>query len=58
MTKICTKCNTEKLLDNFFKDKNGKYGVKSKCKECVNEYMKTYNIINPDKTTEYNTINK
>jgi len=58
MTKICTKCNTEKLLDNFFKDKNGKYGVKSKCKECVNEYMNTYNIINQDKTKEYNTINK
>jgi hypothetical protein len=58
MTKICTKCNTEKLLDNFFKDKNGKYGVKSKCKKCVNEYMNTYNIINQDKTKEYNTINK
>lgn len=58
MTKICTKCNTKKPLDNFAKDKNGKYGVKSKCKICVKEYMNDYNIDNQDKIKEYNTNNQ
>jgi hypothetical protein len=58
MTKICTKCNTKKPLDNFAKDKNGKYGVKSKCKECVKEYMTGYNIDNQDKIKEYTLNNK
>ena len=58
MTKICTKCNTEKPLDNFAKDKNGKYGVKSKCKECIKNYMTGYNVNNQDKIKEYNTINQ
>jgi len=58
MTKICTKCNTEKPLDNFAKDKNGKYGVKSKCKTCIKEYRSVYNADNQDKIKEYNIINK
>lgn len=58
MTKICTKCNTEKLLYNFAKDKNGKYGVKSKCKICIKNYMTEYNINNQDKIKEYNTSNQ
>lgn len=32
--KICTECNTEKLLNSFHKSKEGKYGVKSICKNC------------------------
>jgi ribosomal protein S20 len=58
MTKICTKCNTEKPLDNFAKDKNGKYGVKSKCKECIKEYRSVYNADNQDKIKEYFLNNK
>jgi hypothetical protein len=58
MTKICTKCNTEKPLNNFTKDKNGKYGVKSKCKKCIKEYRSVYNADNQDKIKEYNIINK
>jgi hypothetical protein len=58
MTKICTKCNTKKPLDNFAKDKNGKYGVKSKCKECVKEYRSIYNTNNQDKIKEYVLNNK
>lgn len=37
-TKICTKCNVEKALTEFHKDKKGKYGVRSHCKECKREY--------------------
>jgi len=58
MTKICTKCNTEKPLDNFAKDKNGKYGVKSKCKTCIKEYMSEYNLDHQDMIKEYNLNNK
>jgi len=58
MTKICTECDTEKPLNNFTKDKNGKYGVKSKCKECIKEYRSVYNADNQDKIKEYFTNNK
>ncbi len=43
--KTCTRCKLEKSLDNFNKEKKGKYGVKSRCKRCANflamEIMKT-----------------
>lgn len=38
--KICTKCNIEKPLSDFSKDSKGKFGVKSKCKQCIKEYDK------------------
>lgn len=38
--KICTKCNIEKELSEFGKQKAGKYGVDSRCKICVKEYSK------------------
>ena len=34
ITKACTKCKIEKDLNEFFKMKKGKYGVRSVCKEC------------------------
>jgi 5-methylcytosine-specific restriction endonuclease McrA len=34
MNKICNKCKESKSLDQFYKRKNGKYGVRSNCKEC------------------------
>lgn len=36
-TKICSKCNNEKTLDNYFKGK-GKFNVRSVCKICVKEF--------------------
>ena len=41
-TKICTKCNTIKKLNNFYKDKSKKDGLESNCKEC----KKLYKLIN------------
>jgi len=40
--KICTKCNTEKTLSDFYKSKDCKHGVSSICKICQNSYMKDY----------------
>lgn len=33
-TKICSCCNIEKPLSEFFKAKSGKFGVRSDCKVC------------------------
>jgi hypothetical protein len=39
-TKKCTKCNEIKLVSEFYKNKQGKFGVMSKCKVCQNEITK------------------
>ena len=39
-TKKCTKCNIVKTIDQFGKEKNGKYGVQSRCKVCRAEIRK------------------
>lgn len=57
--KTCTKCNTENSTDQFYKQKSGKYGFTSACKECLKEYhhknketiaayKKQYRLDNPD----------
>ncbi len=35
--KICSKCKISKELDNFHKQKGGKFGLSSKCKICKGE---------------------
>lgn len=35
LTKKCTKCNTEKTLDNFHKASKNRLGVRPDCKDCV-----------------------
>ena len=44
-TKICNKCNIEKPIDQFGK-KNNKY--LSRCKQCINNYMKEYCLKNKE----------
>ena len=39
---------------NFKKQKNGKYGLNSKCKECEKKYNKQWREANKDKRREYN----
>lgn len=34
MKKVCTGCKIEKEFENFGKDKNGRFGLNQKCKEC------------------------
>jgi len=41
-TKTCKKCNTEKNLNQFDKQKDCKLGVKNYCKEC-------YKLINKER---------
>lgn len=38
LTKLCTRCNTEKILNEFPIHKSGKYGRDSVCKKCKAEY--------------------
>lgn len=40
--KICTSCNIKKGLDEFSKQKLGKYGVRSTCKVCTKIKTKVY----------------
>ena len=51
-TKVCTTCKKARELTEFHKEKKGKYGVKSKCKECFYEYKR-----NNPKEKEYRRIN-
>lgn len=53
-TKICTKCNKEKPLTEFHKQKFGKLGVKASCKECCNKYRQQYYIEYKDREISYN----
>jgi len=40
MEKICTSCNVKKDISFFDKQKNGKFGVRSKCKDCRRKVRK------------------
>ena len=46
-TKQCKNCDIIKHIDYFSKDSNGKFGLKARCKECINiktsNYYKTKN---------------
>ena len=44
----CTKCGKEKPITEFYKKKNGKYGVQSVCKKCQSEYGKQYRATHLD----------
>lgn len=65
LTKICTKCDKEKELLEFHKQKDGKFGVRGDCKECMKNYQlknkkhiqkitKIYKDKNKEKTRENN----
>ena len=57
-TKKCTKCLVEKTTEEFHRCKQGKYGVKSICKECVSHYHKGKINNNSKKHKKYNIIKK
>lgn len=42
MKKTCSKCNKEKQLSEFHKEKKGKLGVRAECKECAKKRHSTY----------------
>ena len=43
----CVKCDNFKHLSKFTKDKRGREGYRSYCKECCQKYMRTYNAAHP-----------
>ena len=48
-SKVCTKCEKELTIDNFHKQRTGKFGVRSICRECSNKiYKERNNPINTD----------
>lgn len=53
MLKRCYKCKTEKIIDDFYKDRNGSHGVSSKCKVCSADTFKEYVSRNKDKFYEH-----
>lgn len=40
MTKICTKCDMEKEISEFYKDSRAVTKTTSKCKDCIDKYQK------------------
>ena len=69
ITKTCTKCNENKELTNFVKNKLGKFGYSYQCKECqkiyrnlnidkAKESAKLYRELNKNKWKEYHEKNK
>tara|TARA_R110000822_G_scaffold90547_2_gene209342 strand:- start:207 stop:812 length:606 start_codon:yes stop_codon:yes gene_type:complete len=50
--KKCTKCNIEKELDNFSKNKNYKDGLQNQCKVCTKEAKKIYYDKNSEKVKQ------
>ena len=51
--KKCSKCEVLKPLDEFHKNKDGKYGCRSTCKECEAEYDKQKYKKNKEKKKAY-----
>ena len=51
MIKVCTKCNIEKTIDEYYKvgkKKNGDIKYRSDCKSCQNQYNKQYHQDNKE----------
>jgi len=66
VTKICTQCNEEKPITEFYKNKVSKDFHKTQCKKCYNsnreDYKKSYYELNKEKLAEsskvYRELNK
>ena len=48
-TKKCTRCQEDKSLDDFSKNKNKKDGYNYICRECQNEYVRQHYLENRQK---------
>ena len=57
-TRKCTKCYEEKLLEEYYNRKKGKYGKSSYCKECAKKEGKRWRSYESTKnnTKEYNRV--
>ena len=64
ITKVCSKCFVEKILDDFCNQKRGKYGKHSQCRKCrkaqASQYysIETNRIKNLNYSKQYSINNK
>lgn len=56
--KICSKCKTEKSIEEFYKRKNSKDGHRSYCKQCEIQSSLSWMNNNPEKVKEYTNNHK
>ena len=47
--KVCTKCKNSRELDDFYKDKNAKGGIRAVCKFCDRKKASLWNQVNAEK---------
>lgn len=52
-SRICTKCGKEKSLEEFSRNKNGKYGRRAFCKECEHKIQNS-----PEKLARRNELRR
>jgi len=55
-TKICTICEVEKDLDEFYRHRYAKDRRQSKCKDCSRSYSKKYAEDNPERMSRNNAL--
>ena len=55
MSKVCNICREEKPLEDFYSQKEGKFGKRSACKICYNSKVNSWKANNPDKVFGYTT---
>lgn len=58
MIKACTNCKIDKPLTEYYKNKQGKYGVYSKCKDCVKRYRNSVKDERTKYIEQYNSKHK
>ena len=57
MGKVCTRCNVEKELSEFNKDKRGKFGHKHLCRVCQRKANREWTAKNIEKSRSLNRAN-
>jgi hypothetical protein len=57
-TKVCSKCNITKNVDNFDKDNRSKIGIQSVCKNCRKIYRATHKEQSKQSQQKWNLENK
>jgi hypothetical protein len=58
LTKTCTACGVEKSVDEYYKIKAGKYGVKAECKCCSKAYYLANREAKLEQQKAYKQANK
>lgn len=53
-TKRCSKCGEEKPVDQFWKDRHTKDGLRSSCKKCLTNTHREWQRVNRERVNAYN----